>query len=161
MRAEFGDWGHTTKGVRHARTLRLAEVGAAALSDVNEAVDTLLALEAAFLGKYEHALAADPFAAVEIRALALEQLLVAAARVVVRPASSLARKVAGALLGHVRALGAVPGGGQRAARLGWDTLLRLTLGGRRYHERSGRLALRAALHDPVNRRSLGPAAAGD
>lgn len=157
VEAEFGDRGLAAAAARHARTVRLEEVGAASLSDVSEAVDTLLQLEAAFLTKHAGVLARDPLATGEIRGFTIERLLVAARRVAARPTAPLARAVGGALLGHVRALLGTPQGAARAVRLGWDTLLRLALGSRRYHRRTGRRALRAALRHPVNR-PLGGAA---
>ena len=150
--AEFGDVRLARRVAQHARVLRLQEVGAARLSDVSDAIATLLELEDAFFTKHERALTGDRLAAIEIRGFTAERLLVAISRVVSRPASPLAREVVGALLGHLWRLARTPQGTERAAHLMWDTLLRLTLGGSRYHASIARRALREARRHPVNHR---------
>jgi|SRR5436309_392691 len=149
--AEFGDVRLARRAAQQARVLRLQEIGAASLSDVSDALTTLLELENAFFTKHQDALARDPIAAVEIRGFTAERLLVAISRVVSRPASPLAREVIGALLSHLWRLASTPHGTERAAHLMWDTLLRLALGDR-YHARTARRALRAARRHPVNHR---------
>src|SRR5207245_6711240 len=116
------------------------------------ALVTLLELEEAFFTRHEDALARDQLAAVEIRGFTAERLFVAVSRVVGRPTSPLARKVVGALLSHLWTLAGMQQGTERAAHLVRDTLLRLALGGTRYHARMGRRALRAALRHPINHR---------
>jgi hypothetical protein len=151
--AEIGDGAVVTMAVRHARTLRLEEVGRASLDDVGDAVDTLVHLEALFLRKHHRALAGDSLAMSEIRSFVLERLLAASSRAVARPMSPLATKTAGALLQQLRGMIGTPLGIARTGRVGWEILLRLVLGARRYHPRAGRYALRAALGDPINRRA--------
>ena len=149
---EIGDGALVAMAVRHARTLRLGEIGTASPGDIGDAVDTLVHLETLFLQKHQHALAGDPLAMSEIRCFVLERLLAASRRAVTRPMSRVATKIAGALLQQVREMIGTPLGIARTGSVGWETLLRLVLGARQYHSRAARYALRTALGDPINRR---------
>ena len=148
---EFGDHGLAVRAARSARTLRLEQASAMSLPAIEDAVDTLLELEHAFLQKHQNGLARDPFAVSEIREFTATRLLVAASRVGLRLTSAPARKVARTLLRHVLELARTSGGVGRATGLAWETLLRLSLGSDAYHIRAARRALRRALGHPVNR----------
>lgn len=144
IEAEFADPGLAVRASGLARTLRLEEIVTASVSEVGEAVDTLLALERAFFHKYRAHPLLDSKAATEIRIFTMERLLAALPVVCRYRASAALGRVVVGLLAHSLRLLQTWRGTSGLSALARQTVLRVVLGNRQFHMMRGRRALRRA-----------------